>query len=560
VVRTSQLGGTIALLFDVSCSTGIPAHGPVNVTSLSIAPGGGDAWTRTIEEHGRSTGPLALDSCDVVVNARRVPARVEGDSWSARVPLDPGENAVHAECRNGRDALLQSTVLDIVERLSDTPAPHAAHAAHGEVTGPAAFDGTVVYGIAPSLYADPPLRAVTAALPDLADLGVDVVWLTPTFESPASDFGYAVTDYFKVRSVFGTSEDLAHLVQEAHRLGLRVLLDLPANATSDEHPYFRSAGAAESRYFDFYIRDRQGRAMHDFDWSNLPDLDYRDAETARWITEASLFWIRTLGVDGYRLDAAWGPRERAPDFWPAWVRDVRNAEPRALLIAEGPASDPYYRSAGFDLAYDWEGIGRGSWGEVFDEPEKVPDRVRHALANGGAAPTALRFLENNDTGARFVTRHGADMTRAAAALLFTVPGVPCLFAGQERGVEYEPYTWHGSLPLGSRPGLRGWYAKLIALRRAHPALWRGALARSGADHGPVVSFVRTDAPSGESVLVMLNLQARPASAEVKQPRGARWLRELISGRKLRPSQDGIVRVGLPPWAAAVAVLNEPQPL
>jgi glycosidase len=558
-VRTWQLGGALTLLLAVSCSTMVPAHEPVDVASLSIAPGEGDAWAWTIEERGRSTGPRALDACDVVVNARRAPARVEGDSWSARVSLDPGENVVHAECRDGRGIRLQSPLLRIVERLPPAPAAHPAPAATRE-TGPATFGSTVVYGLAPCLYGDPPLRAVTAALPDLADLGVDVVWLTPTFESPASDFGYAVTDYFKVRSTYGTSEDLARLVQEAHRLGLRVLLDLPANATSDEHPYFRSTGTAESRYFDFYVRDPQGRAVHEFDWSNLPDLNYRDGEASRWITEASLFWIHELGIDGYRLDAAWGPRERAPDFWPAWVRALRSAEPHALLVAEGPASDPYYRSAGFDLAYDWKGIGHGSWGEVFDVPEKVPDRVRRALeGDGGAAPTALRFLENNDTGPRFVTRHGVGMTWAAAALLFTVPGVPCLFAGQERGVEYEPYAWHGSLPLGSAPELRGWYGRLIDLRRAHPALWRGTLASSGADHGPVVSFVRTDAASGESLLVMLNLQARPASTGIKEPRGTRWLRELISGQKLGASQDGTVHVDLPPWGAALVVLNEPQP-
>lgn len=449
-----------------------------------------------------------------------------------------------------RSRLVTLTVRDARGRTDQ-----AVVSVPGTEVEPGPSEGAIVYGIVPPLYGDPPLQAVTAALADLAELGINVVWLTPAFESPDADFGYAVSDYFKVRSSFGGHEDLARLVREAHRLGLRVLLDLPANATSEEHPYFHGADHAESRTHDFYVRDSLGRAVHDFDWSNLPDLDYRQQEVARWMTEASLFWVRDVGVDGFRLDAAWGPRERAPEFWPAWVRDVRRVQPRALLIAEGPARDPYYQGAGFDVAYDWSGIGQGSWGDVFDDPASTPDRVRRALRERGALPSALHFLENNDTGARFLTRHGRGMTRAAAALLLTVPGVPCLFTGEERGVEYEPYAWHGRLPAGSAPELRAWYRKLIALRRRHPALWRGTFTPFDAARKPVVAFVRADAVSGERLLVLLNFQARSTIVHVPVRLGSEPLQELLTGTALRTAPAGDVRVDLGPWGAALVVLT-----
>ena len=140
-----------------------------------------------------------------------------------------------------------------------------------------AADLGVVYGVHPPLYGTPGLRAVTRELVSLAELGVDVVWLSPPYAAPPGDFGYAVTDPFRLREEAGSEADLRALVEEGHRLGLRVVLDFVPNHTSDRHPWFLEAAASgpATHAYRFHERDAEGRPTHYFDWRNLPNLDYR---------------------------------------------------------------------------------------------------------------------------------------------------------------------------------------------------------------------------------------------------------------------------------------------
>jgi ABC-type spermidine/putrescine transport system permease subunit II len=227
---------------------------------------------------------------------------------------------------------------------------------------PAWVDDAVLYGVVPSRFGPDGLRSVTARLPDLADLGVNALWLSPIAASPPGDYGYAVTDYLAVDPRHGTADDLRDLVRAAHGHGLRVLLDIVPNHTSDRHPFFREAeaGGPGSRYWDWYDRDAAGRATHYFTWTNLPNLNFANPEVREHVLEMSRFWVREFDVDGYRVDVAWGVQERAPDFWPRWRRELKALKPDLLLIAEASARDPRYVGHGFDAAYDWTGRARSS--------------------------------------------------------------------------------------------------------------------------------------------------------------------------------------------------------
>jgi glycosidase len=416
----------------------------------------------------------------------------------------------------------------------------------------------VLYGVLPPLYGAPPLHAVTEALPSLAELGVDVLWLAPLFRAPAGDFGYAVSDYFELRPDYGTEAELRELVARAHALGLRVLLDLPANHSANQHPYFLQASALgkASHYYDFYARDAAGEPTHYFDWDNLPNLNYANPEVVRFMQEAAAHWLRAYGIDGFRLDAAWGIRTRNPEAWPQLAAAIGRTHPLHVLVAEAPAHDAYYRPPLFAAAYDWtQQLGVHAWKDVFDARPGVAQRLAAALhASPDNGVRVLRFLNNNDTGARFITRHGRDMTRVATAALLSLPGVPCLYSFDEVGGAFEPY---GNLaPIHTTdPELRAFHQRWIRLRHAQRALsGPGIEVLHSGEHDEVLAFLRSDGDA--RALVLLSFSPKPAQVRLRldpQRWPTRSMRELTRGSKRVRVPSDVVTLQLSAWDARVYV-------
>ena len=210
------------------------------------------------------------------------------------------------------------------------------------------MEGAVVYGVVPPLFGDAPLSDVTARLDDLDALGVDVLWLAPVYETDdLSAISYSVTNPTGVRADFGSLEELRELVREAHARGIRVIMDVVPNHTAAGHPWFQDVvrHGERSPYFGFY---EHGEDATYFTWHHLRNLDFDEPEVRRMVTDSLAFWVRELDVDGFRVDAAWGPQRRRPSFWPEVVRELRAMKPDLFLLAEASACDPYWREAGFD--------------------------------------------------------------------------------------------------------------------------------------------------------------------------------------------------------------------
>jgi cyclomaltodextrinase / maltogenic alpha-amylase / neopullulanase len=412
--------------------------------------------------------------------------------------------------------------------------------------------GAIVYGAALPLDGPHPLQAVARRLPAIAALGASVLWLSPITGAPPGDFGYAVSDALHVRPDFGTESDLRELVRRAHALGLRVILDMVVNHLGDQHPYARDLrrNGERSAYRDWFEHDAHGAPVHYFDWTHLDNLDYDDPEVQHYMIEVFARWLREDGVDGFRVDASWAVSERAPEFWPRWRAELERIDPDLLLIAEGSARDPEFLAQGFDVSYDWtERLGEWAWSGAFDGGARTPDlaRLRAALAGTDRPGRVLRFLNDNDTGARFVTRHGEAETRLAAIMLLTLPGLPVIYDGDETGAEYEPY---GGRPIDrqERGDLRSLYERLGRLRRSVPALRSDALRLIPTDHeADVLAYVRP-APPGtpqHPVLVVINwsgadLDVKLASdAAVLALAGGGAAMDVLDGRAVR--LDGEMR-------------------
>jgi alpha-glucosidase len=289
-----------------------------------------------------------------------------------------------------------------------------------------------IYQIYPRSFADSTgdglgdLRGIAQRLPQLEELFLDAIWLSPFFTSPQKDAGYDVADYCGVDPRFGTLDDFDELLAESHRLGMRVLIDLVPNHTSDQHQWFKdavAAGPGSEERSHYLFRDGKGAGgelppnnwlsvfggsawerliapdgtpeqwyLHLFDVSQ-PDLDWTSEWVREQFREILRFWLRR-GVDGYRVDVAHGLIKKAglPDFTPP-------LDPNSVATDEYP----YWAQPEVHEIYrDWHNVlqefgpDRVLCAEAWVEPLRNlanwvrPDEMQQAFNFTFATPSRLR--------------------------------------------------------------------------------------------------------------------------------------------------------------------------
>ncbi|SFW84691.1 glycoside hydrolase family 13 protein [Amycolatopsis australiensis] len=341
------------------------------------------------------------------------------------------------------------------------------------------------------------LAGLRSRLGYLAGLGVDAVWATPWYRSPMVDGGYDVEDHRSVDPLFGTDADVPELVAAAHELGLRVLVDVVPNHTSDRHRWFRAALAAapgspeRARYHFRAGRGRDGE-LPPTDWRSVfggpawtrvpggewylhlfapeqPDLNWDNAEVRAEFEDLLRFWF-SRGVDGVRIDVAHGllkdpafpdlgaddeeivrppGRGRHPhwdldgvhDIYRSWRRIAGEFEPGRVFVAEAWVDRPdrlarYVRPDELHTAFNFDFL-RCDWDA--GALRAVIDRTLEALPPVGAPATWV--LSNHDV-VRHVTRfapggdlaRGTRRARAALLLMLALPGGAYLYQGEELGL------------------------------------------------------------------------------------------------------------------------------
>ena len=251
----------------------------------------------------------------------------------------------------------------------------------------------IIYGTMPGRF-----NAVTALLPDIARLGATVVWLPPITAAAAGDFGYAVTDPFKLRKDLGTEQDFRTLLARAHSLGLRVMLDAVTNHLSDRSPYFRDSvrRGRRSPYYVWFQRNAGGAVVHYFDWTHLENLNYDNPEVRNFEIASLAHWVVRYPVDAFRLDAIWAMRERAPELLPRLRNELTRLNPGVALLAEASARELASDTKVFDAAYDWTSAAAsvrpthpsapGSTHAAGGQPRTA--RCRPAAGRAGVCPRA----------------------------------------------------------------------------------------------------------------------------------------------------------------------------
>ena len=357
-------------------------------------------------------------------------------------------------------------------------------------------------------------RGLAQKLDYLQDLGVNILWLMPIHpigqEKKKGSIGspYAVRDYLGINPDYGTSADLKRLVTEAHRRGMKVIIDIVANHTAWDNVLMKNPA--------FYVHDSAGHITYPHDWSDVAELNYDNADLRRYMTDMLKYWIRDFDLDGFRCDVA---EEVPTDFWEHARAELDRLKPDIAMLAEGHKPELLVKAFDFDYSWPLHSAltnvlqGRAAASALRDEFNKERSEwPRNSLH--------MRFSDNHDE-RRAIARFGEPAALAASALMFTLDGVPLIYNGMEVGDTTEsgapalfeklPVFW----PIAERrPEFPRFYKQMIALRRSSNALRRGSVEWvRNSNESRVVSFVRKTA--NEEMLVVINLSNQPFFGSVE---------------------------------------------
>ena len=476
------------------------------------------------------------------------------------------------------------------------------------------------------------LPGIRSRLPYLQELGVDALWLTPFYPSPQADHGYDVADYTDVDPLFGTLADFDALLADAHERGIRVTIDIVPNHTSDQHEWFRNAiadpGHPDRKRYMFRpgrnggppngwtsafggpawtLDERTGEYYLHFFTREQPDLDWHHEPVRESFDQILRFWLER-GVDGFRIDVAhalfkdqslpemvepeprppfgdWLSALMQPELHPLYRRWRRIADEypgdrmyvSEIVVENQQTIARYVEPDQLHLSFDFT-LLHERWDA--ERMRATIDRVLTALGPAGAPATWV--FENHDV-TRLPTRYGGGelgrrRARAAALLLFGLPGAAFTYQGQELGLEEVdvpddarqdpiflrtggarkgrdgcrvPLPWTSEPPgfgfTAGEPWLpmpQGWAAQSVEAQERNPdstlSLFRSALRlrpRGGGlswresprgamifDRGDLTCLVNVDAPALELPAGELVLASEPELARTLPPNTAAWIR------------------------------------
>jgi len=398
------------------------------------------------------------------------------------------------------------------------------------------------------------------------DLGANCIWLMPIAQSP-SYHGYDVTNYYEVNRDYGTNADFKRFMSEAHRRGIRVLVDLVLNHSSSEHPYFQSALMdSTSPYRDWYIWSpvqKQNRNWgapiwhrnpyreeyyYGLFWSGMPDLNLSNPKVKAEAEKVARYWLKDMNVDGFRLDAVAHFIEAGDTVMNAsgnnpWLRDyeaaIKRIAPNSFTVGE--------------VSYDTPDVILRYYPDQLDSyfTFQIANLLIDAVRKGSAAQLipALAysqktfppgrwspFLRNHDQ-TRTMSELNGDFARAkvAASLLLTLPGFPFVYYGEEIGMTGNkpdprlrtPMHWKRARAAGfttgmaweplqpdsmtanveaqeaDRSSLLNLYRRLINLRASNPALGYGDFVPLATGNDQVAAYLRRK--GNRNVVIVANL-------------------------------------------------------
>lgn len=398
------------------------------------------------------------------------------------------------------------------------PSTSIPASAAGTISSPDWMANATVYEVNVRQYtAEGTFNAFSTHLDRLKALGVKVLWFMPiqpiSVKNRKGTLGsyYSIADYKGVNPEFGTAADFKALVNKAHSMGFKVVLDWVANHSGWDNPWVTA-------HPDWYTKDDKGNITwpQGTDWTDVADLNYDNQAMRAAMIDAMKYWVTDFDIDGFRCDVAGGVPN---DFWNAATSTLTAIKPLWMLAESNPSEVTI--GTNFTSAYNWSlkdtenSIGSNSlakWGVVNEINSIALDYPK------GNYP--MNFITNHDenswNGTEYTRLGSLGAVKAMSVLFFTLPGAPLIYTGQEVGMnkmlkffEKDQVDWVTS-------PMTPFYTKLVSLKSSNAALAVGASAGAirvvTTNKDAVVAYVRSAGKA--KVLVAINLSNKSQSVKL----------------------------------------------
>lgn len=424
-------------------------------------------------------------------------------------------------------------------------------------------------------------KSFEAHIPRLKSMGIDILWFMPihpvSFAKRKGELGspYAVADYKQVNPDYGSMQDFKEMLAAIHEAGMYCIIDWVPNHTGWDNPWILE-------HPDWYTKDADGNITdpinpstgESWGWTDVADLDYENPEMRLGMIDAMSFWIKEVGIDGFRVDVAHGV---PVDFW-AQARDALYAIRPIFMLAEAEVP-AIVNNGAFIMDYGWEmhhllnqiaatqGANAASKklvqgnlveGEGAEHQETKTaldiDKMLAKKASQYSQGYQMQFTSNHDenswSGTEF-QRMGAGH-QTFAVLTATFDGMPLIYTGQESAMDKQlEFFKKDEIPWGDF-SYQSFYTTLFELKHRNQALWNGehggdlVKIKTGKDE-EVYTFTREK--NGDQVVVILNLSSDPQSISLSGDGFAGNFTDVFSGESTALSSG--MEMELAPWAYLV---------
>jgi len=392
------------------------------------------------------------------------------------------------------------------------------------------------------------LNAFSEQLDRLQQMGVGIIWVMPIQPigklKRKGSLGsyYSISDYMAINPEMGTMEDWIRMVDKAHSLGIKVMLDWVANHTAFDHPWIK-------QHPEFYNKDEKGNIKSPVDdWSDVADLNYDNQELHKAMILNMKFWLDASHIDGFRCDMA----HMVPtNFWQDARRQLEMASPGLFMLGETDDITLYDRA--FDMTYGWKfhhllsDIVKG---------EKNVDDIRKNLEDTKASyppnGMVMYFTDNHDENSWNKTtyqRYG-DALGVFNVLIYGIKGMPLVYSGQEAASNKVIRFFDKDTIDYSKTPLAEFYSKLNKLKKQELAMMHGERGGdlinlpNGKDK-EVFTFIRKK--DNSKVLFVLNLSAKSQKIKLNSSEIEGVASNLFGANTIPAAIKGTLSLTLEPW-------------